>query len=85
MKTSDIVLIILAVFTVIFTVIMLQIYWTHYAIPDTLVTCWFTAVTGECGALGWIKTTKVRHEDRRWMLEDYQRYKGEQNDANERH
>ena len=32
-------------------------------IPDTLCTCFFVAVTGECGFMGWIKTAKVRQQE----------------------
>ena len=46
-KTMDVILVIIGILTVVFTVTMVVRYWTHYAIPDTLVTCWFAAVTGE--------------------------------------
>ena len=45
-------------------------YDTHFhgvrAIPDTLVTCVFAALGGECGIMGWIKTTKDRRRERKW-------------------
>ena len=74
-NTSKIVLIIIGTLTVVFTIVMIVLFWTHYAIPDTLVTCWFAAVGGECGVLGWIKTNKVRYIERQWQIEDYERYK----------
>ena len=39
-------------------------------IPDTLVTCVFAALGGECGAMAWIKTTKERRQDREWQKQD---------------
>ena len=81
-KTMDVILVIIGVLTVAFTVTMIVLYWTHYAIPDTLVTCWFAAITGECGFMGLIQTTKVRHEDRQWQVEDYERMKAEEEKRN---
>lgn len=77
-KTSDLCLVLICLLTVAFTVVMIVLFWTHYSIPDTLVTCWFAAVAGEFGVLGWIKTTKVRHEDREWQVEDYEKLKAEE-------
>ena len=39
-------------------------------IPDTLVTCVFAALGGECGAMAWIKTAKERNKERKWEVED---------------
>ena len=77
-KTMDVVLVILGVLTVAFTVTMICIFRTQYAIPDTLVTCYFAAVTGELGAMGWIKTCKEKQQARIWQLEDEKRFKEEQ-------
>lgn len=41
--------------------------------PDTLVTCVFATLGGECGILGWIKTNKDKRQDRRWQREDMKR------------
>lgn len=38
--------------------------------PDTLCTCVFSVCGGECGVMGWIKTTKDRHLSRQYELED---------------
>ena len=75
MKTSNLVLTLIGILTVIFTIEMIYIFRTQYSIPDTLVTCWFTSVVGECGVLGWIKTSKVRHQEHDWEVEAYERYK----------
>ena len=73
MKTLDFVLILVAALTVAFTVGMIVIFCRYMIIPDTLVTCWFVAVSGECGICGWIKTAKVRSQERQWQLEDEKR------------
>ena len=39
-------------------------------IPDTLVTCVFASLAGECGIMGWIKTSKERKRERKWEIED---------------
>lgn len=83
MRTRDKVLILLAIFTVAFTVTMIVLFWTHYAIPDTLVTCVFGVVTAELGALTGITITKVRHDDdltpeQKQMKEEYEKFRKEQ-------
>ena len=70
MKTMDLILVIVAVLLITFTVCMLVLYVTTGGIPDTLCTCVFSALGGECGACAWIKTTKERREDRRWQRQD---------------
>lgn len=70
MKTLDIVLLIVAIFIVIFVVMMFVTFWRFGMIPDTLCTCFFACVGGECGICGWIKTTKDRQMERNWQLED---------------
>lgn len=39
-------------------------------VPDTLVQCVFVACTGECGFMGWIKTSKVKAKEREEKKED---------------
>ena len=68
--TMDKILAFLAVGIVIFIVVMVWLYKTTGAIPDTLCTCVFTVVGGECGIMGWIKTSKERHLERQYELED---------------
>ncbi len=74
-KMMDIILVILAVFLLIFTVTMLVMYYIKDGIPDTLCTCVFAICGGECGVMGWIKTTKERYRDRQFELEDRQEEK----------
>ena len=69
-RTMDIILIFIAVFLLAFIVIILVLYYITGAIPDTLCTCVFTVCGGECGIMGWIKTTKERQRERQCELED---------------
>lgn len=73
----DVVLIVIAITLVIFTTAMIITFCMFQSVPDTLITCVFAAATGECGVMGWIKTTKERQETRRWELEDREAEKGE--------
>ncbi|MDY4893911.1 MAG: hypothetical protein SO130_10985 [Agathobacter sp.] len=69
-RTMDIILAILAVFLLGFIIVMIWLYYKTGAIPDTLCTCVFAICGGECGIMGWIKTTKDRYLDRKEKLED---------------
>ena len=79
MKTLDLVLIILAVLFISFTTIMLVTFWRYGMIPDTLCTCFYTVLFGECGVCGWIKTAKEHNRYRKEYLEDEKRLRDEQN------
>ena len=68
--TMDVVLTVMAVFLLVFVIAMLVIYCLTGGIPDTLCTCVFAACTGEVSIMGWIKTTKERHKERQYELED---------------
>lgn len=68
--TMDFILIMIAVFLLIFVGIMLVLYVRTGGIPDTLCTCVFGACGGECGVMGWIKTTKEKQKERQEFLED---------------
>ncbi len=69
-KTMDVILIGLAAFLLIFIVVMLALYYITGGIPDTLCTCVFGICGGECGVMGWIRTTKDKQIDRKYQLED---------------
>ena len=69
-KTMDKILLILGIFLLLFVIAMIIVYCVTGGIPDTLCTCVFTACTGEIGVMGWIKTTKDRHQERQYELED---------------
>ena len=80
-KTMDVILVVIAVALLLFTVEMILLYRETGAIPDTLCTCVFAALGGECGAMAWIKTTKERQKDRKWQVEDQDREERLQKEA----
>ena len=69
-RTMDLILVIVYVTLLAFTVTMIFLYVLTGGIPDTLCTCVFGVLGGECGAMAWIKTAKERNKDREWMKED---------------
>lgn len=81
-----VILIIVGALVICFTVTMILIFVQTGAIPDTLCTCFFAAATGEFGVMGWIRTTKDRHRERQYEIEDreYQKEESERNEINER-
>lgn len=72
-RTMDVILAIIAIALTAFTIEMIVIFRETGTIPDTLCTCVFTALGGECGAMAWIKTSKERRQDRKWIREDQKR------------
>lgn len=68
--TMNIILAVVGICLLAFTAYMIEIYKAYGAVPDTLVTCVFACLGGECGVMGWIKTTKDRNRERKWELED---------------
>ena len=73
----DVILVIVGISLLAFTVAMIQIFREYGAVPDTLVTCVFATLGGECGIMGWIKTTKDRNKERKWEQEDKREAKQE--------
>ena len=67
-RTMDFILVLIGLAVLVFSIVMIKLYLLTGAIPDTLCTCFFVACTGECGFMGWIKSAKVRYEDREWQL-----------------
>ena len=70
MKTMDLILVIVGLMLLAFTVVMIVLFVQTGAEPSTLETCVFAALGGECGVMGWIKTTKERNRERQWQKED---------------
>lgn len=68
--TMDKILIVVFVCLVVFAVTMIWLFTVYGSVPDTLITCVFATLGGECGILGWIKTTKEKKQDRKWQRED---------------
>ena len=69
-KTMDLILIIVGVLLISFTITILVVFVKYGSIPDTLCTCVFAVLGGECGVMGWIRTTKDRQQTRKETLED---------------
>ena len=69
-RTMDVVLIVIALFLLVFVTVLIALYYLTGGIPDTLCTCVFAICGGECGVMGWIKTTKERKRERKYELED---------------
>lgn len=69
-RTMDLILVIVFICLVAFTVTMIWLFTVCGSVPDTLITCVFAALAGECGVMGWIKTTKDKQQDRRWKKQD---------------
>ena len=81
-RTMDVILVVIAVVLIAFTVEMIVIFRETGMIPDTLCTCVFAALGGECGAMAWIKTSKDRKRERDWELEDRELEKGDTHENN---
>ena len=75
--TMDIFFFVVGISLLVFTVYMIELFKLYGSVPDTLVTCVFACLGGECGIMGWIKTTKDKRKDREWMLADEERHKRE--------
>lgn len=69
-KTMDKILIIMFWTLIVFTITMILLYIFTGGTPDTLIISFFTAFTGECGFMGWIKTVKENNKRRAQQLED---------------
>lgn len=80
----NVVLLFVAASLIVFTVVMIYTFQTYGAIPDTLCTCVFVALGGECGAMAWIKTTKERYRERDWELEDREHSEEQNNTSDEK-
>ena len=74
-KVMDLILVIVGVSLLVFTIVMIQLFKVYGTVPDTLITCVFATLGGECGIMGWIKTTKDRNRERKWEQEDKQEAK----------
>ena len=56
------ILILVGIVLLMFTVEMIRLYKETGAVPDTLVSCVYGFLGGECGIMGWIKTNKDKHK-----------------------
>ena len=62
-KTSNIILLILAIFTVAFTVTCIWLFYLYQSIPDTLVDKFYTTIVGELLVMGIIKVFKTKYKE----------------------
>lgn len=76
-KVMNLILVIVGISLLVFTVVMIQIFQMYGAVPDTLVTCVYATLGGECGIMGWIKTTKDRTRERKWEKQDQREARAE--------
>ena len=84
-RTMDVILVFISCFLLVFVVVILWLYYHTGGIPDTLCTCVFGICGGECGVMGWIKTTKDRQRDRQYELEDRDHNEKMERDSTEVH
>jgi hypothetical protein len=68
--TMNLILIIIGITLLAFTIAIMNLFKQYGTIPDTLVSCVFAVLGGECGVMGWIKTTKDKNKVREWEKED---------------
>lgn len=78
MGTMNLILIIMFLCLTSFTITMIWLFTMFGSVPDTLITCVFTALAGECGIMGWIKTTKERTRERKWEKQDQREARAEE-------
>lgn len=69
----DVMLAIMFISMFVFVVRMIEVYELTGGVPDTLIVSVFGVCTGECGIMGWIKSSKERKQDRKWAKEDMKR------------
>jgi len=70
LNKMDVILIIVLLLVIAFTGIMIYLYITTLAIPDTLCISVFGLLTGEVSIMGWIKSSKEKAIERKNELED---------------
>ena len=70
MKKLDYYIVFILIATVIFTGIMIYMFWIKSYVPDTLITAWFSYIVGELLCCTVIKTVSERQATRKDALED---------------
>lgn len=61
-KAMDVALVIVLIITLVFTGVMIWLFIQFQTVPDTLITAFYAVVGGECGVMGWIKTSKEKNK-----------------------
>lgn len=75
-KAMDVALVIVLIVTLVFTGVMIWLFIQFQCVPDTLITAFFAVVGGECGILGWIKTSKEKSKQKNEEKEENEEAKG---------
>lgn len=72
MKINKIDIFLATVFLLVvaFIIAMIVLFVRYQSVPDSLVAGVLGLAGGECGILGWIKSSKERKRERRYELED---------------
>lgn len=60
-KTSNIALLVVATILILFTIAMISVFVIKGNVPDSLIVAVFSCCGFEVGALGWIKTNKIKY------------------------
>jgi hypothetical protein len=61
---SKILVPLIIILNIIFTAVILWIFYKTHTEPTTLITCWFGFTTGELWLLATIKKVKVKNNDK---------------------
>lgn len=69
-RTSKVIITALLVFLLIFTIVCLWLFHSTGEEPSALIGAVFVFCGGECGILGWIRTTKEHQIKRKEEIED---------------
>lgn len=69
------ILFVVAMFLLVFTVVMIGIFVLCGSVPDTLIASVFAACGFEGGICGWIKNVKEKKQERKWQIEDREEFK----------
>lgn len=75
-KAMDVALVIVLIITLVFTGVMIWLFIQFQCVPDTLITAFFAVVGGECGVMGWIKTSKEKNKTKNEEINENEEAKG---------
>lgn len=72
MKLNKIDIFLAAVFALViaFVIAMIVVFARYQSVPDSLVAGVFGLAGGECGILGWVKSSNEKTRQRQWEVED---------------
>lgn len=70
--------------TLIFTGVMVWMFWERGYVPDSLINSWFVYICGELLCCTLIKTVEERQNARKEVLEDREYFDKKEREQNER-